>query len=79
MAWRPMLGLFKIDEVVRQNHRRSYPMSTFGYAGPRTTTPRILRWAGGATTVGPSTALLALLFSPECVPQDVAVYVKGKE
>ncbi|KAK4768392.1 hypothetical protein SAY87_003533 [Trapa incisa] len=51
-------------------------MSTFGYAGPRTTTPRILRWAGGATTVGPSTALLALLFSPECEPQDVAVYLK---
>ncbi|KAK4751107.1 hypothetical protein SAY87_004589 [Trapa incisa] len=48
--------------------------------GPRTTTPRILRWAGcGAATVGPSTALLVRLFSPECEPQNIAAYDKGKE
>lgn len=55
-------------------------MSAFGCAGPRTTVPRILRWAAcGAATVGPSSALLVRLFSPECEPQNITAYDRGKK
>ena len=50
-----------------------------GYAGPRVTIPRSLRWAAcGALTVSSSTALLVRLFSPECEPQNIAAYDKKK-
>lgn len=49
------------------------------HAGPRITVPRSLRWAAcGAVTVSSSTALLVRLFSPECEPQNIAVYDKKK-
>ncbi|KAJ1687708.1 hypothetical protein LUZ63_019098 [Rhynchospora breviuscula] len=43
--------------------------------GPRITIPRSLRWAStGAVTVSATSALLVRLFSPECEPQNIAVY-----
>ncbi|XP_078445308.1 40S ribosomal protein isoform X2 [Wolffia australiana] len=47
--------------------------------GPRTTAPRILRWAAcGAASTSLSTALLVRLFSPECEPQNIAAFDKPK-
>ncbi|KAK0592673.1 hypothetical protein LWI29_023376 [Acer saccharum] len=47
--------------------------------GPRITVPRSLRWAAcGAATVSSTTALLVLLFSPECEPQNIAAYDGGR-
>lgn len=51
----------------------------YAFAGPRITVPRALRWgACGAVTVSSSTALLVRLFSPECEPQNIETYDKGK-
>ncbi|XP_062144709.1 uncharacterized protein LOC133852055 [Alnus glutinosa] len=47
--------------------------------GPRITVPRSLRWAAcGAVSVSSTSALLVRLFSPECEPQNIAAYDKGK-
>ncbi|OMO93388.1 hypothetical protein COLO4_16932 [Corchorus olitorius] len=47
--------------------------------GPRITVPRSLRWvACGAVSVSSTSALLVRLFSPECEPQNIAAYDKGK-
>ncbi|XP_048425318.1 uncharacterized protein LOC125470395, partial [Pyrus x bretschneideri] len=54
-------------------------ISRFQAPGPRITVPRSLRWAAcGAVSVSSSTALLVRLFSPECEPQNMATYDKGK-
>ncbi|KAK8639953.1 hypothetical protein V6N13_138319 [Hibiscus sabdariffa] len=46
---------------------------------PRITVPRSLRWAAcGAVSVSSTSALLVCLFSPECEPQNIAAYDKGK-
>ncbi|XP_010276592.1 PREDICTED: uncharacterized protein LOC104611304 [Nelumbo nucifera] len=47
--------------------------------GPRITVPRSLRWAAcGAVSMSSTSALLVRLFSPECEPQNIAAYDKGK-
>ncbi|XP_030457137.1 uncharacterized protein LOC115678009 [Syzygium oleosum] len=47
--------------------------------GARITVPRSLRWAAfGALSVSSSSALLVRLFSPECEPQNIAAYDKGR-
>ncbi|KAF5174872.1 40S ribosomal protein [Thalictrum thalictroides] len=47
--------------------------------GPRITIPRTLRWAAcGAVSVSSTSALLVRLFSPECEPQNIAAFDKGK-
>lgn len=51
----------------------------YAHAGPRITVPRSLRWAAcGAVSVSSTSALLVRLFSPECEPQNIAAYDKGK-
>ncbi|KAF8396108.1 hypothetical protein HHK36_017720 [Tetracentron sinense] len=48
--------------------------------GPRVTVPRSLRWITcGAVSMSLTSALLVRLFSPECEPQNIAVYDKGNE
>ncbi|KAI6684509.1 hypothetical protein NL676_030422 [Syzygium grande] len=47
--------------------------------GARITVPRSLRWAAcGALSMSSSSALLVRLFSPECEPQNIAAYDKGR-
>jgi hypothetical protein len=56
-----------------------YSCGFSAHAGPRITVPRSLRWAAcGAVSVSSTTALLVRLFSPECEPQNIAAYDKGK-
>lgn len=62
----------------QSNKNRKY-LQLYALAGPRVTVPRSLRWAGcGAVSVSSTTALLVHLFSPECEPQNIAAYDRGK-
>ncbi|ONH90295.1 hypothetical protein PRUPE_8G045300 [Prunus persica] len=46
--------------------------------GPNIIVPRSLCWAAcGAVSMSSTTALLVRLFSPECEPQNIAIYDKG--